>query len=380
VRWMPFRVRYVALIGVLLVAAILAMWWMLPSAVHRASADEFPLLWKRATEWKHLRSPVVADGTIYIMAEHGVLSALDIEDGSVVRRFRPQEPGTYEPCVIDGDVLYLPCGNSNMTAIDLRMKRTLWSTYVVPPDFIEDECPIHGGGHPEYGVSSPAVGSKHLYFVSDNLYALEKNSGRQAWEFPAGGDIFAPPTLVDDVLYVTASTDSDPVSCALVAVDAETGNELWRMPIEEGVWWGQVSFFRGTLFLIGGQKSVVAIDPATRTIKWKQAVGEKLRTRAFATEELLCVAEERAVYGLDPESGRILWSNTVGGHNPMVHRGRAYILSHGSGLCVLDARTGDLIEKHAVDGTGFFCRPVIADDRLLVATEAMIYCFSLAQR
>ena len=358
----------IAVVTLLGISAAFTVQFGLSQTGDRHAEGRLRLLWQKRSSWKHIRTPAVEQGRVYLMAHHGILSILDMKNGAEIARISPPEPGNYESPVITGDCLYLACGNSNMTAISLKTHRVLWSRYVVPRDF------TMGGEHVEWIITSPAVGEKLVCFGSQdgNVYALVRTSGEPAWKHSVGSMIVSPPLLAGRTLYV-ASFDSH-----IRAINAETGALQWSVDLGEEVSYGSPRIQEDMLYVAGRRGSVFAVEVATGKMKWKRRVGQRFETAVSLTDTLLCAADGSGIYGLNPRTGESLWSVHEGAENPLVYNGFVYCISRKGDLCMIDGDEGGIIERHKVEGNGFRCQPVIEAERLVVATAGGVYCFALA--
>ena len=232
--------------------------------------------------------------------------------------------------------------------------------------------------------------------------------------------IEAPPVAVKDLLVV--GTDEG----ILLALDAATGAERWRLPLSGGVIRGAPNYLPtlDRLFVIeqsGG--ALLCVNPADGAVVWRvegvdrsdaapsvsekfvvygscagalhvfsTEKGEKLRdikiegdgqvAGGAAMEGALVWAGARGgmVVHANVETGGILWMNEdmeseVFG-TPAVAADRVVAVSNDGFLYAVDRAAGTLLWKH--DTLGFPLSPVIAGDRVLCAADGTLLLVALA--
>jgi len=218
----------------------------------------------------------------------------------------------------------------------------------------------HEGHHATYGSfasNSPVADSRHViaFFGSRGVYCYT-HDGQLVWEkdfgplrmFNGFGE-GAWPALDGNTLVLLFDHEDDSF---LVALDKNTGRELWRSPRPPGTSWA------GPLIAsVGGRKQ--AIVSATK----------------FAA-------------GYDLENGKLIWRATGLGRNtipaPVVADGTAFVMSGYQQPNLLAIRLGgegDLTGTDAIlwqnqRGNSYSASPVLHDGKLYVLTDSgMLSCF-----
>ncbi|MFC5367267.1 PQQ-binding-like beta-propeller repeat protein [Salinirubrum litoreum] len=159
---------------------------------------------------------------------------------------------------------------------------------------------------PDADVRTPAVADGTVFTPGmAGLTALDAATGETLWRYAPGEQAWpAPPTVVDGVVYVTM-LDEDSVH----AVDAETGDDLWTVT---GVAAGDVSpHLYGDPFddadsplVVGGEDGlVVGLDPATGEERWRLDVFGRVRRLAHRHTGLYVGTTGGAVYAFSTASG-----------------------------------------------------------------------------
>jgi outer membrane protein assembly factor BamB len=134
-------------------------------------------------------------------------------------------------------------------------------------------------------ISAPVVASGKAYVAdidASAVVALDLDSGRELWRYAAGGRVDSPPTVVGERLYFGSADGM--VTC----LTAAGGELVWRfraapaddLMVNEGrlesVWpvHGSVTYHNGLIYAVAGRSkfvdgglNLVALDPATGTAR-----------------------------------------------------------------------------------------------------------------
>jgi len=267
----------------------------------------------------------------------------------------------------------------------------------------------------------PVVAYNRLYFGSNSgvLRAVDVLTGEVAWEKRFGRCIAASPAVADGVLYQPLM---DPAPCSqhdeeapgfLVALDADTGEKLWRFragvnessPLVAGgmvffgtwdgkvyavdtgthkpVWTyqtgdkvkGGVAYSKGTIYIGSYDGKLYALDAATGSLRWEAAAtsgGDFYATPAVARGKVFAGSTDRNVYAFDAASGRLAWSHPTGGFvysAVAAWKKTVYVGSYDGKLYALDADTGE--ERWTFDaGAEISGAPVVLAGIVYVSTLA----------
>ncbi|UPV74790.1 PQQ-binding-like beta-propeller repeat protein [Halorussus limi] len=250
-------------------------------------------------------SPVVADGTVYAPGSGGpgYLHAVDAETGESVWRFEPAGYANSAPAVADGR-LYVGTWGKTFYAVDAETGEQVWANDV---------------GH-RFGSSSPAVADGTVYVG----------------------------TVGDGPMVVSGEDDEEKFeSCAVLALDAETGDERWRYDD-----FGEKENVESSIAVAGGR---------------------------------VYFGGESAVYALDADSGSVAWSREIAAHpqsSPAVADGTVYYGAPSSGgeggppakLFALDAATGETVWSAGIEDISLRTSPAVADGTVYVAASSTRVC------
>jgi outer membrane protein assembly factor BamB len=204
------------------------------------------------------------------------------------------------------------------------------------------------------------------------------------------------PTVHDGRIYLIQDNEAQP---AMVALDARTGDEVWRTPrtgkfvlksswTTPYVWTNPVR----TEIVTTGIGSIISYDLEGREL-WRVNGLSQSTPSPLAYEGLLYVGTgsqgdaNRPFFAIKPgASGDITpqggatstefiawWHPRASGYTPsaLLHDGRAYLVHDTGILTVLNAKTGAQIYKVRVGGGGhtFSASPLAAGGRIYLLTE-----------
>jgi outer membrane protein assembly factor BamB len=257
----------------------------------------------------------------------------------------------------------------------------------------KEEAP-HEGHHPDHGFASasPVTDGKVVlaYFGSRGLHCFDME-GNLKWSKDFGrmqtknnfGEAASPALWGDTVVVVRDDeTDND----FIVALDKNTGKELWRTPRNEGTGWS-------TPLALEYEGKVQVVVNATGNVRsYSMANGEELWRCAGQTVNAIPspVASKDTVYVTSGFRGNALFAIVLGRTgdltttdairwnrkkstpyvpSPLLVNGRIYVLTgNNPTLSCIDATSGEPnFEGEKLEGlTGVYASPVAARDRVYV--------------
>ncbi len=224
--------------------------------------------------------------------------------------------------------------------------------------------------------STPAFVGNRVYIGNNSgtLYAIDARTGAVEWTFHAKSPLMSNPLVINGQVIVSegnqgsnATTDGhDHVGTsenAVISVDAATGKERWRVPLE-GTGMPTPAIIGGMLVEHDGNGFITGIDVAMGTMRYRRFIGG-----AASMVSILPVGNNRFI---------------TAGHKP-------------NAIWEIDARTGDVVWQApfdaqvsgladcppAADGTYIFCDyalPPPGVDRLHVDAAAIQHVFALDAR
>lgn len=255
-------------------------------------------------------SPVIVDGLVVVgvgsyevfapgdpSTFRGHVVALDVETGAEQWRFwmtagdATEGPGVsvWSSPAVDTDrgVVYIGTGQAYalpapprsdaLVALDLHTGEEVWSTQFTAGDTWTIAAPTgldaDVGAVPNLfevdGVAAVGVGDKAGVYR-----ALDRETGEVLWErrLTAGGaqgGVMASAAVAEGTVYVASNDASQKAD--LVALDAGTGDEVWRVGVDAHVT-GPVTWAGGVLYLADDSGRIAAYDAGDGTRLWAHEV------------------------------------------------------------------------------------------------------------
>ncbi len=184
------------------------------------------------------------------------------------------------------------------------------------------------GGNPAHAMNHPALSEK---------------LGR-AWETRIGDGssrytrVMSQPIVAGDRVFAMDG------GVQLSALDAATGNRLWRVDLKPeemrgNAFGGGPAFWNGRLYVATGYAQVLALDPADGKVIWRQNVTAPVHAPPTVTDSrVFVVTVDNEMIALAVADGRRLWSHNgipetaglLGGASPAVE-GEVVIAPYSSG-------------------------------------------------
>ncbi len=250
-----------------------------------------------------------------------------------------------------------------------------------------------------YASETPATDGERVfaYFGMVGVYCYDLG-GQLLWKkelgsYPMGMALGtgSSPALADGRLFVQCDNEQ---KSFLVALDAKTGGEVWRVNRRAKSSWSTPFVWRTkqrTEVVACGSGGVTSYDPATGKVLWElhgitasfqaspTADGERIyfgHTPPFGTATLYAV-KAGASGDITPRGGAtssagVAWVKSRSGPymaSPLVYQGRLYVANKGVLAC-FDAATGkELYRGRLPDARGITASPWAADGKIYVLDE-----------
>ena len=312
-----------------------------------ACAEEAVVLWSAEVKGDQIATPVVADGTVFVVARRtpppdggseGWLFALDGETGkptwtvSLQSALLPPAVDSGVVVALEGDVT-LDGDTTQVVALEAASGKKLWSAFAA-------------GVKGEYWTPrAPAASDGRVYFLrGKKLIAADIRTGKEAWIVETPGRAAAAPLVAGGRVCVWTDKDA-------LTIDAATGkivhsNSIGDEPIAE------IALGSGAACILFKRGTVFAYDLESMDSRWT-APASKLRSGLVIEDGLVqAFGEDGRLHGLSLASGKETRSVEVHG------------TLRGGRVTSVDA-DGKIVARAANDGSqlwtwGAPARPVTA--------------------
>jgi hypothetical protein len=365
-------------------------------------SDSENVVWKTELPGFGASSPIALDGLLYVTCYSGY---------GVDR----QNPGRMEDLTLHVVCLGTAGG-------------IVWDEHLQPQLPESRRVRDHG-----YAGPTPATDGKHLYvfFGKSGVFKFDLD-GNQLWHADVGKNTHGwgcgtSPVLYGNLVIVNASVESG----SLVAIDKESGQEVWRAKGMSASWntphlvelgggkqelvvsvRGKILAFdpdtgeplwncdgiqdyvcpsivsdEGTLYVIGGRSSrAIAIraggrgDVTESHRVWKAKAGANVTSPTIHDGHLYWVSDRNGVaYCLRLEDGEVVYSKRFPSQpyaSALVGDGKLYIVTRHGGTYVLAAgpEYEELAHNRLDDQSTFNASPIVANGKLFLRSDKFLYC------
>jgi len=276
----------------------------------------------------------------------------------------------------DGERVYAVFGSGQVVAVDNSGKQ-VWTKHLGKEFGAFDINWGHG--------SSPIVHRGTLFLVcyhpsSSYLLALDARTGKQLWKVdrPRGVISYSTPMVVpagqSEELIVNSSV-------GIEAYDPATGRSLWQFNESNDFPIPVATHHDGVLYLSRGYRSgpYVAIRPGgrgdiTKThVVWRVPTGAPYISSLVYYDGLLYMAGDVGVITcVDAKTGQAVWRERMGGlytASPVAADGKIYLVGESGETIVLrSGRTPQVLARNRITGR-VLASPAIAGGRIFVRTD-----------
>lgn len=228
------------------------------------------VLWELPTEGRIRSTPALSEGVVVVGSADGSVYAADASTGALRWRFDTAGRGIdsaefgfdrktvqSSPSLVDGRV-FVGARNGSLYALDLETGEELWES-------------SHGSSWVNGG---PAVADGRVFVGSSDgrfIQAVDAESGEEIWRRDSTGVVWSSPVVVEKAVVFSES------SGLVRAFHVATGETLWYTFLPVGTWASPV-VHEGTLF-IGSDDGFYALRgsegrPFHRAVFWDSAYTE----------------------------------------------------------------------------------------------------------
>jgi outer membrane protein assembly factor BamB len=259
-------------------------------------------------------SPCVADGRVYIgegFHQHAdcKLYCLDAATGKKLWEFGTRSHTESSPCVADGKV-YFGAGDDGLYCLDAVTGQEKWhlSGLHVDANPLVIDNRLYGGS---------GAGDTYKETV---LFCLNADTGAEHWRMPVELPVWGMPAVEGEYLYAGIGNgnfleSADKPAGAVLCLERATGKRVWRYDVPDGVH-VRVSVDARLVWFASRDQHCYCVDRQKGTLCWKKDLGSPVLASPFllsGTGEagLYVAAADGPVNRLDPATGQIVWTFDV---------------------------------------------------------------------
>lgn len=365
-------------------------------------SEEKNCMWSTAIHGRAWSSPVASDGEIWLTtaSEDGkTMSVLcvDFESGAIKFDKVVFENETIQPDhhvtntyasptpVLDRDHIYVHFGAYGTACLKRENCELVWQRRNLP-------C-----NHWRGPGSSPILFEGKLIFHMDGFdhqyaVALDQKTGETIWKKDRdidygtdNGDFYKAFSTPIIIKVRGKSQLISPASKACVALDPDTGKEIWRVRYEEHSTTVRPLYADGRLFLSTGfgKAKMICVrtdgtgDVTDTHVDWEQPKGIGSKPSPVLVNDLLFdVKDDGILARIDTDSGEIAWQKRLGGKfsaSLLATKDYIYTFDHdGKGYVFSAAEEPELIAENTLN-SGCNASPAVIGNSLLVRTTTHLY-------
>jgi outer membrane protein assembly factor BamB len=267
-------------------------------------------LWTFTTDGAVSASPAVVDGVVYIGSDDEFVYALNAFTGSLEWSYNTNGPVEEAATVLEG-VVYVGGFHSHAVfALNASTGDLIWKQ------------PVDSAGPNSNSATAVAKG---LVFITvyirapyegGALYALNAQTGAQAWNYTKPAWFSAPPAVSGDTVYVTTEQGD------IIALDVASGSVQWDA-FPGGILHGSPSIADGRLYIDSINQKAFALDVTNGNTVWSGRIlrGVSKSCPAIADGVLYVSStaggtpetiQDGAVSALNATTGETLWNKMIG--------------------------------------------------------------------
>jgi outer membrane protein assembly factor BamB len=369
-------------------------WSVSPPAPMHPSAPA--PLWRAALDSPTWAPPVVADDTIYVGTEKGTFHAVRASDGGKVWTW--SGPHRIDgAALIAGDRVYFIDGAVDLVCLDRLTGALAWRTPL-------HDVGLAGGPAPDnptfnHRCATPLLLRGVLYAGSSDggIYALDAATGNKLWRHDARAPVFSGIAWDGEDIIAFGTMDG-----SAVLLDCRTRQEKLRVKTGGGVVTTPL-LAAGCLIVGSRDYEIHAFSLSGGREAWRHSYWFSwVESSPVLRDGLVYVgaSDYRRVTVLEPATGKVRWSTEVRGMNwgtPLVTANRVFTgtvnqsipgtaIAHTAGLMALDRASGNvlwqLVLPNAAEGgfAGFAGTLALAGDKVVAAgLDGWLYAFPVAR-
>lgn len=307
--------------------------------------------WKiKVSDWVRSRPLVIApavfaatmDGTVYRLEERDGSPQIMWQKKSTTHQILADLAGDKTGVLLSSNDLQVHCLHPDSG--ELRWRHSLLEAANINGQRVEADI-IAGGADYQ---SSPTVVAGRVYIGSPNrfVYAVDARTGNEIWRFETSGQVSGTPLVLDGRVYFGQQGGNRD----FYAVDAQNGRPVWRR--EVGWAWVGAKASEGRIYFGTADGDIHCLRAGDGGVVWSLATnGGVYPSIAIDSERAYTGSWDGHFFGLDKRTGRIRWAYHFGRPDsgaPTLYDGKLFTVAYVGYMFALDAATGSEVWKRAV--------------------------------
>lgn len=227
--------------------------------------------------------------------------------------------------------------------------------------------------------SSPAIVNGIVYVGSSDkhIYAIDVNTGEQAWSKLLDDEVEASPTVVDNAVYIGT------LNGTLYALDSGSGDELWKFSTEDKII-GGANWFKdpeGHLFiLIGSYDSILyCIDAGTGKPVWQYETGNFINVSPAVSDKYCvfggCDAIIHLVTISDGSKAGEIDTEVYIAASAAIYGDHVYVGNYDGELLKGSLSGHNIIWRYRIENGSFISSPAVTDEVVVIGGGDMnVHC------
>ena len=257
------------------------------------------------------------------------------------------------PAAMDELRVYIPLDGEHFAAINRETGATEWTMD------IESAWP-------------PIVHDGVVYLAaSDELHALDAATGNRLWRVLLPRGAMAPMAMTPGALIVLSPPDS------VLAFKTSDGSLLWGRSL--GGRSGRVSMaVNATDIYVSLVDRLVRVAATDGAIRWDRTLPGEIASTAVARDRVFAGSTSNEIYALDPDRGRLSWRFRFGGDvvGIAASSDQVFVVSLDNLVRALNRSNGNQIWKHPLT-TRPVAAPQVFDGVVAVAGADSVATFNI---
>ncbi len=303
-----------------------------------------------------LNNPIVYKDSLYFFDKKYNLNSLNLKEGKLNYKIKmPLDKQKFKAMIFD-DTLYCIAQGYKIISLDLRTKKF---NYII--------------NYFEHGYSAPIIYKNFLLFsYSYRIVCLDRFNLNSRWCYYSERDKFS---------ISSAAIHNGTAYCKgkkhIMALNLETGKELWRTKIKGSI--NTKPVINGDSIFIGvGHKYIICLNIKTGKVKWKYSLEVKKNTFIKKSlglyKNILVFTYNNEIKGIDIATQKKVWTFPLPVSfykTPTISSDGILYVNCSKEVYFIDIFTGKEISRLRPDT---FYSPILFQGKIIVQTDNCIFC------